>query len=70
MELPELLGRIEYFLVHQDGLSAEQITTMSERPDFGSVLLPHIEDVWKKIKSGSQQVDALDQNKNLLMGVQ
>lgn len=68
MELPELLGRIEYFLVHQDGLSAEQINAMSERPDYTAVLLPHIEDVFAKIKNGQQRVDSLDQNKNLLIG--
>ena len=69
MELPELLGRIEYFLVHQDGLSTEQITVMLERSDYTTVILPHIEDVFTKIKNGQQQVDTLQHNKNLLIGV-
>lgn len=69
MELPELLGRIEYFLAHQEGLSAEQITVMLERSDYTTVILPHIEDVFTKIKNGQQQVESLEHNKNLLIGV-
>lgn len=68
MGLTEILARIEYFLVHQDGLSVEQINALRERPDYLAVLLPHIENVFANIKSGQQQVELLEQNKNLLIG--
>lgn len=68
MELPELLGRIEYFLVHQDGLTSEQINALPQRLDYANVLLPHINDVFAKIKNGQQVVDSLEQNKMLLLG--
>tara|TARA_R110000737_G_C14472823_1_gene467067 strand:+ start:672 stop:884 length:213 start_codon:yes stop_codon:yes gene_type:complete len=70
MGLTELLARIEYFLVNQDGLSVEQINAMRVRPDYLTVLLPHIENIFANINNGEQTVVLFEQNKNILIGGQ
>jgi hypothetical protein len=68
MNLIELSARVEYFLLAQDGMSQEQIATMRSSANFASEIVPHIEVLASRLKSNGQNIDAIEQNKQLLVG--
>lgn len=59
---------IEYFLWNQEGISEEQIALMRSHVTFKDTVVPYIEGIASKLKSHGQNLEAIERNKNLLIG--
>jgi hypothetical protein len=60
---------IEYFLWNQEGISEEQIALMRSHVTFEDTVVPYIEEIASKLKAHGQNLEAIERNKNLLIGV-
>jgi len=59
---------IEYFLWNQEGISEEQIALMRSHVTFKDTVVPYIEKIALKLKEHGQNLEAIERNKNLLIG--
>ena len=63
-----LTAQIQYFLLNREGLSEAQIAEMRSDSKFQLETVPLIERVALQLKANGQNLDTIEQNKNLLIG--
>ena len=68
MNLVLLTAQIQYFLLNGEGLSQAQIAEMRSSPNFQLEIVPLIESTALQLEAPGQNIDVIEQNKNLLIG--
>jgi hypothetical protein len=64
-----LTAQIQYFLLNGEGLSQAQIAEMRSNANFASEIVPLVTSIASQLKALGQNIDSIEQNKNLLIGI-